>query len=531
VQADYQLFKREWARLNSAMCDVGQPRFTRVKSLINRSFFAYRRDLIDTRKARFDPEWEGLFAAMTERTARACRRFARWCTLKNLKPGQVNQAVADQYAADLCQRMAAARPRQVYRDLCRDWNAAAARHAVVWPQVRLKAGDRRNITVMPREQIDADYRADQEDMLARFGSKLNLVGGLRKPYAPRSIEELRRVLERLYTVALRHHRPMPRIKSLADLVRVDVVRSILGHYLDRFGTENTKSVGKYAHFLFIVAKYWVKAPQADLEVLRKHRTVLKPPATGMTDKNRAMLRLFDGERIKRLLGQGEEAVATFRRTKRPRQCDALALQLACAIELQTAAPLRPQNLASICLPRHLVWGRDGKHETLHLVFPATEVKNGTDLEFRLPRRVIELLKVYLAKGRPLLAEAGNDYLFPGEGDRHKGPGLLSKQIAQTTLRRVGVRVTGHRFRHLIGYIYLKDNPGGHEVVRRFLGHKRIETTIAFYAGMEQEAAIKHLDQVLEARRQRLVRPSRKRNAPHRRPGTQKKPSPPSPRKK
>jgi integrase len=168
-----------------------------------------------------------------------------------------------------------------------------------------------------------------------------------------------------------------------------------------------------------------------------------------------------------------------------------------------------------------VWGRDGKRETLHLVFPANEVKNDTDLEFRLPPGVITILKVYLAEARPLLANLGNDYLFPGEGQRHKGSGLLSKQIARTMLRAVGVRATGHQFRHLVGYIYLLDNPGGHEVVRRFLGHKSIETTIRFYAGMEQETAIKHLDQVLEARRQRLVR----------RPSTQKNLSPPNSREK
>jgi hypothetical protein len=84
-----------------------------------------------------------------------------------------------------------------------------------------------------------------------------LVEGFRRPYAPRTIEELRRILERLYTVAIRHHRPTPIIKSVADLVRVDVVHSILGHYLERFGTENTKSAGKYAHFLYVVAKYWL----------------------------------------------------------------------------------------------------------------------------------------------------------------------------------------------------------------------------------------------------------------------------------
>ena len=152
----------------------------------------------------------------------------------------------------------------------------------------------------------------------------------------------------------------------------------------------------------------------------------------------------------------------------------------------------------------------GDHETWHLIFPASEVKNDQNLEFRLPQRVIDILKVYLDRARPLLAEEGNDFLFPGQGPRHKGVGLLSKQIAETAKKKLGVRVTGHQFRHLIGFIFLKDHPGGHEVVRRFLGHKRIETTIAFYAGMEQEAAIEHLDRTLEARRQRIVRPRAKR---------------------
>jgi integrase len=506
VPADYRLIKRELTRLNPVRCGVSNGRFANVRSLINRSFLAFRKDLVDTRKVVLLPEWAGLFAAVADPSLKhACGRFARWCSSNKILPAEVDQGVADRYEQDLGKRLVAARPRQAYVGMCRSWNNARARRPALWPQVRLDAGDRRNITTMRREQVEADYLADQEEMLSRFGSKLNRVKGFDRPYAPRTIEELRRILERLYTVAIRHHRPTPIIKSLADLVRVDVVRSILGHYLERFGTENTKSACKYAHFLYVVAKYWVKAPRADLEVLREHRTVLKPPRTGMADKNRAMLRLFDDPRIQLLLSQGQDALATFNKTKSPRQSDALALQLACAIELQTAAPLRPQNLASICLSRHLVWGREGKRETLHLVFPSTEVKNGTDLEFRLPPRVIAILKVYLARARPLLAREGNDYLFPGEGQHHKGPGLLSKQIAQTMLRAVGVRATGHQFRHLTGYIYLKDNPGGHEVVRRFLGHKRIETTIAFYAGMEQEAAIEHLDRTIESRRQRIIR--------------------------
>ena len=48
---------------------------------------------------------------------------------------------------------------------------------------------------------------------------------------------------------------------------------------------------------------------------------------------------------------------------------------------------------------------------------------------------------------------------------------------------------GRQFRHLAGYLYLRQNPGGHEVVRRLLGHRSITTTVQFYAGMETTAAI------------------------------------------
>jgi integrase len=345
-------------------------------------------------------------------------------------------------------------------------------------------------------------------MLARFGNQLDLPDGFTQPYEKSTCREMGRLYRRLYTVAVREHAPSPSIRSLADLVKIEVARSILEYYLERFGTENTQSAAKCAHFLYLAAKYWAKAPADELAQLREWRRTLKPRATGMTAKNRAMLRQFeDAGRVDRLLDQGANARAVFTRLTRPFASDARKLQLALAIELLLAAPVRPQNLASINLSRHLVWGREGGRDTVHLVFPADEVKNDTDLEFRLPRRVIELLKLYLAKARPPLAEAGNNFLFPGQRNDHKGSALLSTQIATATTRILGVRVTGHQFRHLVGFIYLRENPGGHEVVRRLLGHKRIETTIAFYAGMEQAAAIEHYDRFIERLRQRSAQPN------------------------
>jgi integrase len=67
-----------------------------------------------------------------------------------------------------------------------------------------------------------------------------------------------------------------------------------------------------------------------------------------------------------------------------------------------------------------------------------------------------------------------------------------------------VRLTAHQFRHLAGFLYLRRNPGGHEVVRRLLGHKSIDTTTRFYAGMEVSEAIRHYDKHIESRRGELA---------------------------
>jgi integrase len=66
---------------------------------------------------------------------------------------------------------------------------------------------------------------------------------------------------------------------------------------------------------------------------------------------------------------------------------------------------------------------------------------------------------------------------------------------------LGLRLTPHQFRHACGAIYLAANPGGHEVVRNLLGHRSIETTIRYYAGMEMAAALRYYDAVILERRQ------------------------------
>jgi integrase len=75
---------------------------------------------------------------------------------------------------------------------------------------------------------------------------------------------------------------------------------------------------------------------------------------------------------------------------------------------------------------------------------------------------------------------------------------LASQVTRLLRRELGVRLSPHQFRHLLGYIYLLRHPHGHEVVRRMLGHRDIRTTIKFYAGMEMAEAARQYEAVLRS---------------------------------
>jgi integrase len=62
-------------------------------------------------------------------------------------------------------------------------------------------------------------------------------------------------------------------------------------------------------------------------------------------------------------------------------------------------------------------------------------------------------------------------------------------------------VNAHLFRHIGSKLFLDANPGGYEVIRRVLGHKKISTTMRFYTGFEGKAAARHFDQVILGRLQ------------------------------
>jgi integrase len=283
------------------------------------------------------------------------------------------------------------------------------------------------------------------------------------------------------------------LTGLAVLLQPQTAAAGLQYLIERNGGTPSPMISLLATFLPTLARR-IEMPEEAIAKLRKIAAKLKVTQRGMTPRNREALRPFDDEAaVKALVTLPARLAEEVLRSGRKGYREAKMIQTALAIELLLNAPVRIKNLASIELTRHLLEVGSRRDRRVHLRFPAHEVKNANDLEFPLMPETVDLLELYLKVWRPILC-CGEEapFLFPGDRpDRPKGNSTLSSQIKELVFAYTRLEMPAHRFRHVAAKIYLDRNPGQYEVIRQLLGHKDIETTIAFYAGAETASAARH----------------------------------------
>jgi hypothetical protein len=99
---------------------------------------------------------------------------------------------------------------------------------------------------------------------------------------------------------------------------------------------------------------------------------------------------------------------------------AVTAQLAIAIAILTAAPVRLANLTAIELETNLV-KPGGPGSNYWLVFPDYDVKNRLRLEFPLEDYLTRLIDEHVHDFRATLVRGRNeDWVFPGQRKRAKG---------------------------------------------------------------------------------------------------------------
>jgi hypothetical protein len=485
--------------LSAKVLGVSDGRMRNAKSLINKALHFDGALTVRTRSREpVAPDWAELIGGVPDRYARfALSRLGRWCSARGISPGDLNDTVMAEFAAELADKSLVDRPKQVVRDACRAWNGFVATKGEP-PRNALTVPNSKIMIALPWSTYPASFEVDASAYLDHCAGNDLLSEAALRPVSPATLRNRRSGIQQLSAALVASGRDPSTIVGLRDLVEGDAPAAALNYLWERKGRKASGQLHNQALLLINIGKRWAPVSPEQLKLLQRLRRRVQPDQTGLTDKNRERLRQFINERnIGLLIRLPQLLLDDVLRRGGHGVDDALQVQDAVEIALELVAPLREKNLASLNLERHFRLAERGSSNPVTLVLPAEEIKNKTPLEFELPGSVARLFNVYVEQFRPLLCAGRSPWLLPGRKDGHKSPNTLSGRLPKVIHKWTGLRMNVHLFRHFAAYLFLKAHPGDYESVRILLGHRSIMTVIKFYTGLEHAEVFRRYDAVLD----------------------------------
>jgi integrase len=499
LPADLLLLNRRMRKAMIAAVGVSQSRWSNARSLLLRALKQTGLSIMPGRRLHpLSPAWAALDALLPQRFMRAgLSRFMRWCSALSIEPADLTLADFARFRAAVLNDSLLENGWNICQSTVRLWNQAVST-IPGWPQLSLPVTPARERYALPLEAFPASFQADVQDWLDQLSGKGGLLKGPLRPVRPATLEKWQFAIRQLASGLVKSGRDPASITSLADLVTPEAADLILSFHLERNGGKPSALTQSLAANLKALARHHVGVSGDDLADLKRMARMVTPKQEGMTGKNRETLRQFDDPRQQqRLVSLPARLFADLPAAEDPLPFRlAVRLQSALAVAILLSAPMRLQNLRTLEIGRTLLQVGTGRRAGWRISIPGDEVKNEEAIELPLPERTGALVDLYRKRVLPVLAPGGTRFLFPGKNGP-KADVSLGSQVPAFVARELGLRLTVHQFRHLVGYIYLQRHPHGHEVVRRMLGHKDIRTTIRFYAGMEGAAAARSYEEVMQ----------------------------------
>lgn len=441
--------------------------------------------------------WEELRARIEDPWERIrLSRLFRYLDENGIAPEAVTAATLNDFEHWLRSETLARNPEATLKVLWRCWNKAVA-DVPGWPQVKGKEISRQDLYGLPREAFPLTFAADLEAWeAAASGADPLAERGPPRPLRPATVRHELRVILRFASALVHSGVPAGEIRSLADLVSPERFKLGLRYLLERRGGKPSPGTSQMADILITIARRWVGIDSHALDRLKRIAKRIDAHPTGLTQANRRRLTQFDDDRNVVLLLDLPKRLVDMAGYQDSKQA-ALLVQVALAVSILLAAPVRLRNIAELNLARHIIRSGRGRGGSARLVFEGEETKNREVLDFPLPSDTVEILDHYLDHHRPhLLNGPDAGWLFPGKDGNAKVKNLLSAQISKAIRRHTGLIVNTHLFRHLAGKLSLRVDPGNYEQVRRLLGHRSINTTTLFYTGFASEQAARRYHEMV-----------------------------------
>jgi Phage integrase family len=487
IPARYSAVRADLAQLHEAPAGLTAKTLRNHKSNAKAALLWLAREKgIPHHGAPLAPAWEGLRAKVGDAVARSrLSSFMRFCSANNIAPGDVDEAAVERF---LEYRTRAGKPagNAFRRLLARAWNCNIGT-ITDWPARQLSEPPVKVAVELAWEEFPAGLRRDVEKYLESLTRVRRSRTQQRiRPLKPSTIRTRLAELQAAARMAVKTGVPIETLNSLAALLAPDVVERVLDAYWRRNGDTPKQFTIDLACRFVAIAKETKCLDDAACERLDEMRQELEDHRVGgLTEKNIALIRQVLTPGVwSRVVKAPLAMMAEARKQQHAPVKAAVTAQLAVAIGILSIAPVRLANLTAIRLGVNLV-KPDGPDSNYWLDFPDYDVKNRVALRYPLPEYLTRLIDEYVHDFRPtLLRHRNEDWLFPGQRKGAKGKVSFSGQISDRIYRATGVRMTVHQFRHAAGALILQRRPGEHELVRRLLGHRNVQTTVNAYVGLE-----------------------------------------------
>lgn len=439
------------------------------------------------------------FAAM----ALGC--FLRYLTSSHIDPWRVTTEDAEAFREALWNDRDVPWPRRTARRAIQAWNRERARNPR-WPPISLSLRDTRSRWGLPWSTFPVELQCAVDRFFCTSEGAEDIFGSGTAQLAP-ATTRAQKDLVRLAASALVLSGVKPvSIVGLRNVCTPTAFRAALQQVVTMKGGV-TSTVENVAHVLRKIARRSGSLSQeeaAEVEEahknLRRHFDRRSRPR--MTRDQEVLDRLDDEQLVDALLSLPMKAVAAVRRSppRKPTKNVAIRVQLALALELLLCAPLRIKNLVALSLDEHFFGATlNGVNRTL-LRIAGDHTKNGEPAEHILTEDTVRLLRLYVEVYRPLIKAEPGEWLFPGGKDSHKAENTLGTQLARWIRGELGIEFHPHLMRKIVPKLYLDQDPGGLEVVRRLLGHRSDAMLRKTYLQKVHRASQQKYVEALEDRR-------------------------------
>src|SRR5262249_4141813 len=250
--------------------------------------------------AKRHPAWGPLLDAIADdpRLSNGLAAFANWCAGQGISPGEVDDTVVQQFLTWLEAKTVHPKPRDLVRGVPKFWNEASTK-VDAWPATKLAIlSFKAPLRYLKLSDLSHSFQQDADAYLA-LRAKPDLFD--ERPEAPKrplADTTLRQQREHLRLAASILAQDGEVVASLADLVRRENFKKILRYYNKQAqGELNAFGIG-VAKTLIQVVQYHTGATAKEVDELKRIAGKLPALPFDLTDKNKALLRQLESDRLR-----------------------------------------------------------------------------------------------------------------------------------------------------------------------------------------------------------------------------------------